>query len=273
MKRPTPYGYKLRRALLTLIFSLFSIVSLLATYLIATYLPYTANDSRTVTIPSLAGTLLTENDERLPSEWYEVVYDYRSDAASEPGTVLAQQPDGGALRRVIPGRSPCVIRLTLSTGAAQYTLPPMIGKSAHEMLLQLRAQGLIVHIQQKLRNELSPGQVIAVDPPEGTIVREGEVVTLTESQVSTKKTVRVPDVIGTEHALANNALVLRGLRPGEPSYEYSPDIPSGCVISQRPLPGTLVPSGSSASLVISRGGAAEEELEYEGSEGNDVGPF
>lgn len=263
MKSPAPYGHKLRRALLITIFTLFSILSLLATYLIATYLPYTSADSLTVTLPTLVGTRLAENDDRLPAEWYEIVYDYRADAASEPGTVLSQQPAAGAIRRVIPGRAPCVIRLTVSTGASRYTLPPMIGKSAHEMLLQLRAQGLIVHMRQQIRNDLSLGQVIAVDPPEGTTLCEGEVVTLTESQLSTKKTVRVPDVIGTEHALANNALALRGLRPAEASYEYSPDVPSGCVISQRPLPGTLVPSGSSASLVISRGGAAEEELELE----------
>ena len=263
MKSPTPYGHKLRRALLVTIFTLFSMLSLLATYLIATYLPYTSGDSLTVTLPSLVGTTLAENDERLPRDLYEVAYEYRSDATSEPGTVLSQQPAAEAVRRVIPGREPCVIRLTISTGAAEYTLPAMIGKNAHEMLLLLRSQGLIVHLQQKLRNDLSPGQVIAVDPPEGTVVREGEVVTLTESQVSTKKTVRTPDVVGIEHALANNALVLRGLRPAEASYEYSPDVPPGCVISQRPLPDTLVPSGSSASLVISRGGAAEEELELE----------
>jgi hypothetical protein len=184
MKSPTPYGHKLRRALLITIFTLFSILSLLATYLIATYLPYTSGDSMTVTLPTLVGTRLVEDDERLPAEWYEIVYDYRTDAASEPGTVLSQQSAAGATRRVIPGREPCVIRLTLSTGAARYTLPPMIGKSAHEMLLQLRAQGLIVHLRQQIRNDLSPGQVISVDPPEGTTLCEGEAVTLTESQLS-----------------------------------------------------------------------------------------
>ena len=266
MKSLTPYGHKLRRALLITIFTLFSIGSLLATYLFATYLPYTEGDSLTITVPALTGTKLADNDERLPSELYEVVYDYRTDAESEPGTVLAQQPAAGACRRVFSGRSPCVIRLTLSTGAPQYTLPPMIGKSAREMLLQLRAHGLIVHVQTALRNDLSPGQVIAVDPPEGTTLCEGQVVTLTKSTVTTRKTVRVPDVIGTEYAIANNALVLRGLRPNEPTYEYSSTVPSGCVISQRPLAGTLVPSGTPASLVISRGGEAEQELEMETQE-------
>lgn len=266
MSKPLPYGHKLRRVLLVLIFTLFCCCALMATYLIATYLPRTGGDSMELELPSLVGTPLADNDERLPSELYEIVYEYRADATTAPGTVLAQHPAAGSVRRVIPGQSPCTVRLTISTGAAQYTLPPLIGTSAKQAEILLRAQGLIVHVKEQLRQDLSPGQIVSVDPPEGTLMREGEVVTLTKSRVSTKKTVRVPNVVASEHALANNALVLRGLRPGEVTYEYSSEIPSGCVISQRPLPGTLVPSGTAAHLVISQGGAQEEEMLLENEE-------
>jgi serine/threonine-protein kinase len=141
-----------------------------------------------------------------------------------------------------------------------------VGKSGKEMSICLQAQGLIVRIEQETRSDLLPGQVIAMRPPEGTVVCAGEVVTLTVSRALTKKTVRVPDVVGSEAALANNALVLRGLKPDAPEYEYSASIPGGCVISQRPLSGTLVPTGSSAHLVISLGGEQEEEWMLESEE-------
>lgn len=266
MKSQKPYGHKLRRALMLCIFTLFSLGALLSTYVLATYLPRRNGDSLEIVIPSLEGTRLTDNDERLPEDLYEIVYDYRADAASEPGTVLIQKPAPRAKRRVIPGHSPCVIRLTVSTGAAEYTLPPMIGKSAREMQLQLQAQGLTVRLKQKTRNDLSSGQVIAIEPPEGTVVREGEVVTITESTVTTHKVVRVPTVLGSDLSTANNALVLRGLRPDTPEYEYSATVPQGAIISQRPLAGTLVPAGSPAHLVVSLGGAQEEEQILEGEE-------
>ena len=261
-----PFGRRLCRALITLIFLLFSVGTLTLTYLLATYLPNRDADSVTIVLPTLVGQMLGTEDAGLSPDLYEVVYDYRADAGTLPGTVLAQDPPPESRRRVLPGRAPCTLRLTVSTGVARYTLPASVGKSGKEMSICLQAQGLIVRIEQETRSDLLPGQVIAMRPPEGTVVCAGEVVTLTVSRALTKKTVRVPDVVGSEAALANNALVLRGLKPDAPEYEYSASVPGGCVISQRPLSGTLVPTGSSAHLVISLGGEQEEEWMLEGEE-------
>jgi serine/threonine-protein kinase len=251
------------RVLCTSIFCFFSVSCLAATYILARYLPRTDKDSVVVELPDLVGTLYAEDDGRLSPSLYEPVFDYRSDAASEPGTVLLQDPAPFAVRRVIPDRSRCTLRLTLSTGAANYTIPPLIGKSAREAAVTLQGAGLIVKRQSVVRNDLSPGQIVSVFPAEGTVVHEGEVVTLTESTVTTRRVVRVPDVIGSDAASANSTLVLRDLRPDEPRHEYSAEHPTGSVISQIPTAGTLVPSGTRATVTVSRGGAAEQELEME----------
>lgn len=251
------------RTYLTVIFGFFSVICLTATFLLARYLPRTDAQSVTVELPALVGTVYTEDDERLPASLYEVIFDYRSDATSAPGTVLRQDPAPASARRVIPDRSRCTLRLTLSTGAASYTIPPLIGKSAREVALTMQGAGLIVKRKTVTRNDLSPGQIVSVSPAEGTVMHEGEVVTLTESTQTTRRTVRVPDVVGADAATANSTLVLRGLRPAEPRYEYSTDHPAGTVISQTPTAGTLVPSGTTATLTVSKGGAAEQELEME----------
>lgn len=252
------------RALLIAIFCAFSVTALTATCLLSVYLPRTDIDSVEVELPSLIGTRYAEDDERLPNSLYDVVFDYRTDTATESGTVLLQDPSPLAVRRVIPDRSRCTVHLTLSTGAAATTIPPLVGKSAREAAVLLRGHGLTVQIDKVTRNDLSPGQIVAVSPPEGTVVREGEVIKLTESEVVTRRVLRVPNVVGSAAAAANSTLVLRGLRPTEPSYQPSIE-PPGTVISQLPLPGTLVTSGSSATLTISSGGlsAADEELEME----------
>lgn len=250
------------RTYLTFIFCSFSVICLTATFILARYLPSTDTDAITVELPLLVGTLYAEDDERVPASLYEVVFDYRADAASAPGTVLRQDPAPTSSRRVIPNRSRCTLRLTLSTGARAVTLSGLIGKSAHEVALRLQSEGLIVKRQTVTRNDLSPGQIVSVSPAEGTVLHEGEVVTLTESTQTTRRTVRVPDVVGADAAQANSALVLRGLRPSEPRYEFS-DQPAGSVISQSPTAGALVPSGTAATLTVSRGGMAEQELELE----------
>ncbi len=244
---------KTTKILLRLIYFLFCVLTLTATYLIATYLPARPEGTETLTIPSLIGTTLSENDERLPPDRYTLIFDYRTDAATAPGTVLLQEPSGGASRRVIPTHSPCTLRLTLSTGPATLSVPPLIGRSAKEAAVTLRAAGLIVRTQSTLRNDLSPGQILSVDPPEGTVMQEGQVITLTVSEVSTRRVVRVPDVRGLERTLANSTLILRGLVPNDPTFAYSDTVPNGAVISQYPLPGTLVPSGTQATLTLSRG--------------------
>jgi beta-lactam-binding protein with PASTA domain len=258
MKSNRPYGHTLRRRLLITLFVLLSIGALTCTYLTATYLPQKAPDSLEITLPSLVGQDLNDSQALLPDGYYDIVYEYRPDAKASPGTVLSQSPAAGSLRRTVPGRSPCPLRLVVSTGPKTYTLPALIGENAKQTAVQLRGQGLVVRIRRVIRNDLSPGQIVAMDPPKGTTLQQGQVVTLTESGVLTAKTVRVPDVVGTELALANNTLVLRGLRPDEPEYAYSDDIPPGCVISQRPLSGTMVVTGSSAHLVISQGCEWEE---------------
>ena len=63
----------------------------------------------------------------------------------------------------------------------------------------------------------------------------------------------VPDVTGSFQALAEVALSREGLRIGPVEREYSDEVPSNRVISQRPEPGSTVPEGREVRLVVSRG--------------------
>lgn len=67
------------------------------------------------------------------------------------------------------------------------------------------------------------------------------------------KMVAVPDVVGSTQASASASLVAAKLDVGKLTTQNSTAMPAGCVISQNPAAGSLVPEGSAVSLVISLG--------------------
>lgn len=228
------------------------ISALLGVWLMATFLPPMPEGTEDVTVPQLLGEVYVGVDERLSADIYDVTVDYRTDGAAEKGTVLAQSPSAGAIRRVVPGKRRCALHLTLSAGEARVTLPDVIGQSAATAALQLQEKGLIVTREKRRSTQYSPGQVIEMRPAPGSLVRPGEAVTLVESTVATVRTLTVPDVVGLDAATAAARLRGAGLIPDATLYAPSAQ-PEGTVISQYPLSGTLVTAGMRATLTLSDG--------------------
>jgi hypothetical protein len=75
--------------------------------------------------------------------------------------------------------------------------------------------------------------------------------------------VDVPDVVGLSQADAEAAIVAAGLNVGAVTTANSETVPAGDVISQDPVAGTAVPSGSAVDLVVSSGTAAYQQ-DFEG---------
>ena len=66
-------------------------------------------------------------------------------------------------------------------------------------------------------------------------------------------TVTVPNVVGLQQSLASSVLASSGLTTGVVTPQASP-LPIGQVISQAPIAGSTVASGSAVNLVVSAGG-------------------
>ena len=65
--------------------------------------------------------------------------------------------------------------------------------------------------------------------------------------------VTVPDAEGLTQAAAQSAIAAAGLAAGTVTQANSPTIPAGNVISQSPVPGSIVPEGTAVDLVVSLG--------------------
>jgi hypothetical protein len=66
-------------------------------------------------------------------------------------------------------------------------------------------------------------------------------------------TITVPNVVGKTQAAASSALTSAGLTVGTITQAYSSTVASGNVISQSPVSGTSVASGTAVNLTVSKG--------------------
>lgn len=105
---------------------------------------------------------------------------------------------------------------------------------------------------------IKAGLVISESPAAGTSVASGSAVKLTIS--SGKPKVDVPNVVDDTQAAATTALTKADLKLGAVTKDSSATIKAGLVISESPVAGTLVASGSAVNLTVSSGAPAVAEL-------------
>nr|WP_218869185.1 Stk1 family PASTA domain-containing Ser/Thr kinase [Leifsonia psychrotolerans] len=101
-------------------------------------------------------------------------------------------------------------------------------------------------------------QVIRTDPPAGTIVQPGEVITVVVSTGA--ETVTVPDLTNMSIADAQAALAAAGLTAGSVTTENSPTVGADVVLRTDPASGGTAMVGSTVNFVVSSGEVALPNL-------------
>lgn len=175
-------------------------------------------------------------------------------AASDqpPGTVVAQEPGGGAYLATGEG-----IQLTVSSGAAQapVTIPELTGQDVEVAAQNLRALGF--NMIEKLPSAVSfnkPGAVVSVSPAAGETVATSTPIIL-QYALSAATVVEVPDLAGLPQWRAQLALSAAQLRVGAITYVDDPSRPEG-VLEARPT-GYTVPG---TPILLTINGAAPTSL-------------
>ncbi len=127
-------------------------------------------------------------------------------------------------------------------------VPNVVGVQRGEAERRLEEREFVPEIERVV-SERPPGTVVAQRPEPGTLYGEGGIVVLAVARDPLRT--EVPDVSGlrTPRALARlRAAELRPRAQAVPSQE-----PRGTVLRQLPQPGTEVPTGSPAIVVVSSG--------------------
>jgi beta-lactam-binding protein with PASTA domain len=157
------------------------------------------------------------------------------------------------------------LALAIVTGAAwgvwtyavphEATVPNLVGATVADAQSALDDLGLGVRLAEGAFDEQVPeGSVLEMDPDAGTVLEQGDVVTLMPSLGPPP--VPVPSVVGKDLDDATRLLERGDLVVGKIRRRFHDQVAAGAVISQRPLSGEL-PMGSTVDLVVSRGHAPE----------------
>jgi len=135
-----------------------------------------------------------------------------------------------------------------------HEIPNVVGTDVGQATTQLGDLGFTV-VQAKGQYDpegVPAGSVLAVDPPAGTSLKEGETVTLVPSLGPPP--VAVPDVTGKTVDQATAALRDAGLEPAKVTEVFSDTVEVGHVVRQDPADGKA-PKGSGVDLWVSKGHA------------------
>lgn len=103
------------------------------------------------------------------------------------------------------------------------------------------------------------GMVVSQRPEGGRKVKIGRLVSLITS--SGKRKVMVPNLLGRPEDQVEVVLAAKGLLLGNVSRDFVPELDPGIILSQSPLPGEEVDSGSYVSVSVSSSQEPEPVIE------------
>jgi serine/threonine-protein kinase len=167
---------------------------------------------------------------------------YRMD--SQPsGTVIDQSPLAGA--KVDQGAT---VTLTVSQGPGSTPVPSVDDLSQQAAVAAIGAAHLsVARTLREPSATIAAGRATGTDPAAGISLPVGDAVTLYIS--SGKPLVAIPDVGGEPEGAAKAALQTAGLTVQTSSQRSSTAQPDS-VVSQSPAPGTMVPQGTTVTIVL-----------------------
>jgi beta-lactam-binding protein with PASTA domain len=148
------------------------------------------------------------------------------------------------------GRDWAAAIATFKSGPSTVTVPDVVEMALADANAAIVAASLTVgNVTTAYSDTVAAGLVISQDPIGGTVVDVGSAVNMV---VSLGQPV-VPDVVGQTQAAATAAITSVDSLTVSASTQYSNTIAAGLVISQNPVGGTAVNTGSNVAIVVSLG--------------------
>ncbi len=203
-------------------------------------------------VPNLIGQLYeeVEQDQELLGRFTLVQGETVADE-SEPGTIIAQDPDAGDQ----VGEGVTQITVTVSGGPETVTMIDLTGMEYQAAYNTLRDMGLRPQVPTyQYDAEVPENYIISYTPLEGVVLAPGDKVELVVSRGPEKHNFAMPDLTGMTLENAQSTIRTYNLGDGGRVEEvYDAEVPVGQVVSQYPTEGTQVTEGTDVNLQISLG--------------------
>ena len=164
-----------------------------------------------------------------------------------PGTVIKMFPR--AFTKVKEGRT---IDLTIAGKDEDIEIPDISNLSLRNAKLTLTKLGLgIDTIIYEYDNVISDGYISFQLPRKGQTVKSSTNMTLGVSRGAPPDYYIIPDIVNYSLTRARKSIINEGLRVGEITYEFQPDLVPNTVIEQNMTAGMRVSFPASINLLIS----------------------
>ncbi|MEI6915207.1 MAG: protein kinase [Armatimonadota bacterium] len=142
--------------------------------------------------------------------------------------------------------------MLFKTGPASVNVPSIVGRSVEEARTKLEDVELVMVVDREEFNEKYPeGQVYYTTPREGEPVRTNSTVNVYISKGA--RFLKVPAVTGMSESRAMQVLKDAGFITGDVTQEYTPSVPMGNIVRQRPRAETRAERNSVVDLTTSLG--------------------
>ena len=197
-----------------------------------------------VRVPSVVGRSQNDAERALERQGLSSDVTQRASQDQPSGTVIAQDPGGGA--KTDKG---AVVRLVVSSGPAMATIPNLAGQPRSVARKALLDRGFKIAERREPSETVSENRVIATDPGAGDDLQKDQTVTLVISSGAERLT--VPSVVGLSEAEARSALGQAGFKVATTSRETEDEDP-GTVLEQSPTPQARLRKGGTVTLVLAK---------------------
>ena len=254
--RGTIAGKKESHAMLPVILGVataFLIVVLTCAVFVWNTLSESMNDRqpKSISIPNFVGSMYNLDLMAENSDYFNITVEYEYDPSTPENQIISQSPNAGERRKVKAGEQRCNLTLTVSRGAETIRLPDITIYDYRRAEAELRSYGLAVKTAREYHSTIIEGYVIKTDPPAGTVMNAGDLVTITISRGEQVQYTKVPNMAGKTTAEAYRMLTNAGLVLGKVSYRAGGT--SGTIASQSLVHSSEVPLKSPIDLVVYTG--------------------
>ena len=237
-------GRSLLKYLIALIFFSLSGIVILDYFILPNYVGYNNEHY----LPDVRGEYLEKATYQLRSLGFNtkpILIPYSE--SHTPGTVIKMFPR--AFTKVKEGRT---IDLTIAGKDEDIEIPDISNLSLRNAKLTLTKLGLgIDTIIYEYDNVISDGYISFQLPRKGQTVKSSTNMTLGVSRGAPPDYYIIPDIVNYSLTRARKSIINEGLRVGEITYEFQPDLVPNTVIEQNMTAGMRVSFPASINLLIS----------------------
>jgi serine/threonine-protein kinase len=200
-----------------------------------------SNGKPKTTVPDLVGSNVADAVAALTQAHlkYKV---FEINSPKDANTVIATEPGSGAV--VLWNTE---VRINVSKGPRPVAVPSLVGQPFENATSALQGAGFAVK-RQDVESSDPKGTVVGSDPPAGTAVAPGSIVTLSVSKGP--KSAAVPDVTSYSEPDATTTLQSAGFGVQVTKNPTTDPALDGVVISQTPAGGKQAKPGTTVTIVV-----------------------